>query len=167
MKRKTILFTLAIALALTGAPLRAESGPCATVNAALDRVIAGPTHVFSRKTAPTVDESETIFVGGKVYVRVHGNWKLSPITSADMAAQKKENLSHSTQSCRAVGEESVGGSTATVYEAKGKTEMGTSEAKMWIAKGQLLKDEETIRDGKEILVQRAAHYEYTGIRAPI
>jgi outer membrane lipoprotein-sorting protein len=72
-------------------------------------------------------------------------------------------------SCRAVGEESVGGSAATVYEAKGKTEIGNSESKMWIAKGSglLLKDEETIRDGKETLIQRTAHYEYAGVHAPI
>jgi hypothetical protein len=164
------LLTLAIAtgLALT-ASLRAESGPCATVNAALDRVVAGPTHVFSKKMAPSNSESETIFLGGKVYVRVRGQWKLSPITSADMAAQEKQNRSRATQSCRIAGEESVGGSAATVYEASGRSEVGNDEAKFWIAKGsgQLLKDEETIRDGKEIVIQRSAHYEYTGVHAPI
>jgi len=132
-------------------------------------MIAGPTHVFSKQTAPRGLESETISVGGKMYVHVRGQWRLSPLTSAEMAAQRKENLSHSAMSCRAVGEESVGGSAATIYEAKGKTEIGDSETKVWIAKGSglLLKDEETINEGKDVVLRRSAHYEYAGVHAPI
>ncbi len=154
---------------LTPASLGAESGPCATVNGALDRAFAGPTHIFNKQLAPRELESETISVGGKMYVHLKGQWRLSPLTAAALAAQRKENLSHSTMSCRAVGEESVGGSAATVYEAKGKTEMGYSETKVWIAKGSglLLKDEESITEGKDVVLRRAAHYEYTGVHAPI
>jgi hypothetical protein len=168
MKSTKTLIAIIPCLALT-ASLHAETGPCATVNTALDRTIKGPTHIFSKRTAPSNQESETISLDGKIYVRAHGQWKLSPMTSAAMAAQRKENLSKSTQSCKAVGDESVGGTAATVYEASGKTEVGNDEAKFWIAKesGLLLKDEETIKDGKETVIQRSARYEYTGVKAPI
>ncbi|HEY1250841.1 MAG TPA: hypothetical protein VGH97_06600, partial [Thermoanaerobaculia bacterium] len=111
----------------------------------------------------------TIVVGGKTYVKVRGQWKASPMSPADLAKQRKENLSHSTVSCRVVGEEHVGGAAATVYESHAKTEAGEEDEKLWIAKGSglLLREEETMRDTANDVMHRSARYEYSDVKAPI
>jgi outer membrane lipoprotein-sorting protein len=166
-----ILAGLAAGVLTLTAPARVDAADaCEPLNKAVDRMMAGPTHAYSRNSlSGRESESETIFVDGKTYVRVHGQWKVSPLSPAELAKQRKENLSHSTVSCRVVGEETVGGSAATVYESHAKTEAGDSDEKLWIAKssGLLLREEETLRDTANDVTRRSARYEYSGVKPPI
>ena len=166
-----LLAALAAGVPWLAAPARVHAADaCEPVNKAVDRMMAGPTHAYSKNSATGREsESETIILGGKTYVKVRGSWKVSPMSPADLANQRKSNLSHSTVSCRVVGEEQVGGAAATVYESHAKTEAGEEDEKLWIAKGSglLLREEETMRDTANDVMHRSARYEYSDVKAPI
>jgi hypothetical protein len=171
------LFGLALLAAALcwSAPASAQSS-CQPVFDALTKIVTTPSHGYSSTTAAFRDhgrprESENIYVDGKVFIRVKGQWTQMKTTPAEILEQEKENRQNAKASCQAVRSDSVNGEAVTVYSIQSKTEGATEEAQMWISKstGRLLREEQDTDVGGGAMGKshRSSRYEYSSVRAPM
>jgi hypothetical protein len=163
---------LALSIAL---PTRAEVPPaCRPVIDAIMKQIGTPTHMYMTETAafrggkPTTAES--IYAGGAIYIQIHGMWRRSPMTTAEMTKQQEENQKNlKAASCRYLRDETMNGEPAVVYVEHSESEGATSDATTWVSKSRglpLRLDSDIDAGGKMGKTHRSIRYEYSNVQAP-
>lgn len=148
---------------------------CQSVYDALTKVVTTPSHSYTTHTAAFPKggkprSSETIYAGGKVYIRVNGKWMASPVEPKDVLEHQRENRERGKATCQFMRSESVNGEAATLYSLHRENEGDKEDAQMWISNstGLLLRSEQDMdvggAAGKE---HRSARFEYGNIRPPL
>jgi hypothetical protein len=108
---------------------------CQPVFDAITNIITNPSHSYSTGVVNGKPRStETIYVQGKTYMIVKGNWWLSPVTPNDVLQQEMENRTNSKATCQFLRNESVNGEPAAVYFMRRETESAKEDGQMWISK---------------------------------
>jgi outer membrane lipoprotein-sorting protein len=164
---------LAAGIALAGAaPAAAQSG-CQAVDAAQDKILTIPTHLYTSSTISSgkvTRETEIIYVGGASFVKTGGKWSRSPMSAKDMADQERENRKNSKYSCKYLRDEVVGGEAAAVYSVHTENEEIKSDGTIWLSKskGVPLKQDLAIDTGGGGAPDHyLSRYEYANVTAPI
>ena len=161
MNRTTLgpLFLAALAL-----PAHAANTSCDAVLDAGIKQVQTPHHVHSsRKTLDgKVTSSEAIFIGGVEYLRVgDGNWRRSAMTAAEMLQGARDKRKQSSaDTCRNLGDQTVDGQAATLYEFHPD---GGAGSQIWISKSSGLPLRQTIDLGGTVMDGRT---DYTNVQAP-
>jgi hypothetical protein len=172
---KTHRALIGAAFALTAAvlilmPAYAYADSCEPVFDALAKVVTTPSHSYTTRTVNRGKpaDGETVFVGGKVYIRARGKWMHNPVTPDEILQQEKENEAKAT--CRLMRSEVDGGEPAGVYSLRRETAEFTEDSQLWISKvtGRLLREEQDMTvEGQQGRDHRSARFEYGDIRPPI
>ena len=149
--------------------MAAES--CQPVIDAMSKVLVTPSHVVSTDgagaQAGAKPESESIYFGGAIYVKLHDKWIRSKMTVQQMRDQEKENWEHGSTSCRYLREEVVGGEAAAVYSVHSENEDVKSDGQVWISKkGLPLREELDVDVGDPGKMHKSVRYEYSNVQAP-
>ena len=171
MRPKSRRMLTSIAAALLALPAtahaQAANGPCKPVFDAMLKETLTPHHVVT--TQPNEPPIELISTADATYVQIKGQWRKSPRTPKDYLAQQQENIRNVTvASCTALPDEVVDGKPASVYHAHyEQKDLGTSEAKIWIAKGTGLpiRSDATLQADRKTSVVTV--YDYDHITAPV
>jgi hypothetical protein len=79
--------------------------------------------------------AESINTGTMQYLRVQGKWSAKSFSPAAEIMAEAARAKSQKSTCRLVREESVEGMAASLYSVQTKTAEGSSDAKLWIAKG--------------------------------
>jgi len=161
-----------VPICLTASARGADS--CQPVFDAMTKIVTTPSHSYTTHTGGPMKgqpaESETIYAGGKAYMRVRGKWMQSPATPQEVLDQLKENRNQGKNTCQALRTELIGAEPVTVYSVHSETENFKEDSQMWISKitGRVLKEEQDVdiggRAGKE---HRSARFDYDNVRAPL
>ncbi|HEX5227461.1 MAG TPA: hypothetical protein VFW44_07105 [Bryobacteraceae bacterium] len=160
---------------LSVVPLHADT--CDTIAVASEKVWQIPVHIYSTQTfssrAIPTRSSESIYVGGAVYVMVRGKWTRSRITIAQLKESQDEGKKDTPKpACRYLREESVNGEPAAVYATHGEGDGYKSDLTLWISKSRNvpLRSESDMdtgvagsSDGKSHASMR---YEYANVQPP-
>src|ERR1700728_5512518 len=76
---------------------------CQPVFDAMSKVLVTSSHVFSTEGAGTragaKPQSESIYFGGAIYVKLNDKWIRSKMTAQQMRSREKENRRHGTATC--------------------------------------------------------------------
>lgn len=144
---------------------------CQPVFDAMSKVLVTPSHVFSTGGAGTragaKPQSESIYFGGVIYVKLNDKWIRSKMTAQQMLEQEKENREHGKATCRYLREEVVGGEAAAVYSSHSENEDVKSDGQVWISKkGLPLRSEFDIDIGDPSKMHQSVRYEYSNVQAP-
>ena len=173
---RNYVFTLCLlSLLVMGKAVTARAADsCQPVFEAMTKIVTTPSHSYTTRTAGSTNgkpaDGETIYVEGKVYMRVHGKWMQSPATPQEVLDQLKENRDQGKNTCQALRSELVGAEPVTVYSVHSETENFQEESQMWISKvtGRVLKEEQDVDMGGTIGKEhRSARFEYGNIRPPM
>ncbi len=153
---------------LAAAPATAQTSPvCKPLFDAMIKVATTPHHATSTETGRAT-VSETITVGGAIYLKAAGAWKKSPMTPQAMVQQEQDNIKNAkSYTCKPLPDDRVDGAPAAVYTAHTETDFGATDAKVWISKatGLPLRSEEDLGgDGKRHI---SVKYDYANISVPI
>jgi hypothetical protein len=156
------------------APASAQDS-CQPVFDALTKIVTTPNHSYSTSTAAfqghgQPHESETIYVDGRIFIRVRGQWVQSKMTPAEVLEQEKENRRKGKASCQAVRSDSVNGEAATVYSIHSETQDAKGEGQLWISKSTvrlLRKEQDMDVEGAMGKSYRSSRYEYSNVRPPM
>ncbi len=170
MTTASLLSALCLGLpALAGA--QAIPPDCRPVIAAEKKQIMTPTHAYTTRgegKAQRVDE--VITTSGAMYVLTGGSWKKLPQTQKDMLDRLNLNLAHTRgYACQRLGDESIAGTSATVYQAHAETDDVKSDGKVWVAKdsGLILRQDSDIDSGAgDPKIHMSIRYEYANVQAP-
>ena len=164
-----LLFTAS----LLSMPARA-SDACQPVFDALNKLAVTPSRIYSTETAayrafgkPT--DSETIYAGGAIYVKLHSKWIRSRMTPKGMLQQEQENRKSGSATCLRLPDELVGGSPASVFRTHEKSPDSNVDTKTWISKstGLLLRQDVDIDVGGSLgKSHRSSRYEYGNVQPP-
>jgi hypothetical protein len=148
---------------------------CQPLFAALEKNINTPYHLYMTQTSAAVQNgkpqsSETISVGGNLYILGGGKWKSRP-NSAEFQKSVLEDSRENFKigSCHFVRDEAVNGESAVVSKAHSQNEFGTNDTQSWISKsrGLILKQETDVDMGGCVPKSHvSARYEYTNVQAP-
>jgi hypothetical protein len=182
------LFLLALSVSLPAHPspvlthaesLRLAEPPqgssCQAVMDAGAKLYSVPYHMYMTNTNPAVMNgkpmtSESISVGGKLYVMLEGKWMASPFSLEEMKQKFDENKKNvQNASCNFVRNESVNGETAALFTSHEETAHGKNDNQMWISmgKGLILKQETDIDIGNgRPKTHLSSHFEYANVQAP-
>ncbi|HEX6807635.1 MAG TPA: hypothetical protein VF118_06580 [Gemmatimonadaceae bacterium] len=156
---------------------RAQASSCATVHAVSLKMETVPYHLYFVDSAKAVAAlhggkpkvGEAISVGGVMYLLNKGKWMKSPVSMAEMNAERDKH-DWTKDTCSHLRDESVNGEAASVWRLHVVTEMSTVDTDMWISKsrGVVLKAN-TVTDlgGRSEKNHASARYEYTNVRAPV
>lgn len=164
-----------ICIASSPALARAQQIPaaCRPVIDAGRKTITTAHHVYSTETSARAGQktrtTEGITVGDVMYIQLNGKWRRSPVTAKQLQAKMDTSLTTVTAySCTRVGDESEGGTAATVYTTHMETEIIKADARVWVAKGSglVLRTEEDHDLGYGDKRHESIRYEYTNVRAP-
>jgi hypothetical protein len=175
MFRNHVFMLFVLSLFVVGQTVTARAADaCQPVLEAMTKIVTTSSHSYTTHTGGSTNgkpvESETIYVNGKVYVRVNGKWMNSPVTAADVLKQEKENRAKAKGTCQFIRNETVNGEPAMVYAMNQETEYGKEEAQMWISRatGLALREEQDVdrgvAEGKE---HRSARFEYRNVKPPM
>ena len=144
---------------------------CQPVFDAITNIITNPSHSYSTGVVNGKPRStETIYVQGKTYMIVKGNWWLSPVTPNDVLQQEMENRTNSKATCHFLRNESVNGEPAAVYFMRRETESAKEDGQMWISKttGRALRKEVDVDTGGAMGKSHlSARYEYSNVKPPM
>jgi len=152
-------------------PARAADGGCTATFAASDKTRQSPAHVEVIRSAGKGEKpkrSEAIYAGGKIYVTINGQWKVSPISMADMQKQQEENRRNSKYGCRLLREESVDGEPASVFHVHSENEDVKSDGDVWVSRsrGLILREEIDMNTGDPSATHMSMHYDYRNVQPP-
>jgi hypothetical protein len=163
------------AVLLATPPTRAQASSCATVHAASVKMEAVPYHMYFVDSAKAVaaenggkpKAGEAIAAGGAMYLLSHGKWVKSPLSLAEMNADRDKH-DWTKDMCSHVRDESVNGEAASVWHSHVVTEMSTVDTDMWISKsrGVVLKANTVMDAGTGEKSHSSARYDYTNVRPP-
>lgn len=112
--------------------------------------------------AGRIESSEAIFDGKTEYLQVHGTWRRSPMSPADMLAGAEEKLRTRPDTCVAKGEQSVDGQAVDVYMVRGNEGGSAQQLRIFRSGGLLQGDRSTQSDGSIV----EARYAYDDVHAP-
>jgi hypothetical protein len=164
-----VIACLAATLPSAAAGAAALSPACKAVSTAMLKVVTTPHHAVSTRSGRP-DVAELITIGDTNYLKYRGVWKKSPLSPADYSRQEEENIRNAkVYTCRQLPDESVDGTPAAVYSAHSETpDVGTADAKIWIAKstGLPLRSDSDLNTGDEVQ-HTSTRYDYANIRAPV
>ncbi len=160
---------LIVALMASHFALAADS--CQPVFDAMSKVLVTPSRVFSKDGTGARDdakpESESIYFGGAIYVKINDKWIRSKMTAQQMLDQEKENREHGSATCGYLRDEVAGGEAAAVYSARSENEGVKSDGQIWISKkGLPLREELDIDVGDPGKMHKSVRYEYSNVQAP-
>ena len=138
LRHATALACLFAAFSL--APLRAAD-TCDTIAGATAKIWEIPVHIYSNQTfslrAIPARSSESIYIGGIVYVMVKGNWTRSRLTIAQLKAAQEEGKKDTAKpSCRYLRDEAVDGESAAVYASHQEGDGFKTDVTLWISKSR-------------------------------
>jgi hypothetical protein len=165
----------ALCLALAPAAARAQAIPpsCRPLIEAERKQIMTPNHAYvtehSSRRGGDSTTHEIISTGGVAYILMHGRWQRSPMGPRDLLEQLEQNLTTARRyTCQHVGDESVAGVSAAVYDAHNESEYGTADTRSWVARGSglVLRAEEDLDTGGGDKLHISIRYEYTNVHAP-
>lgn len=146
---------------------QAPPGPCKAVFDAVLKQMMTPHHAVTTSNGTALGEA--IATKEAMYVKVNGAWKKSPMSPKDMLAQQQENIANTTvASCKALGDEPVDGTLATIYQTHyEQTGLGASDAKVWLSKatGLPLRTDVSLQGGEKVSV--VTDFDYDHITAPV
>ena len=146
---------------------------CQPVFDAFVKVATTSNHSYTTSTAVsgnTPTESETIIANGQKYIRAHGKWMRTPVTSQDVVEQEKEKQQRGKATCQFLRSESVNGEAAMLYSMHREYEEVKEEGEMWVSQrtGLLLRVEMDVESmGSKVKEHRSARFEYLNIRPPV
>jgi len=145
---------------------------CQPVFDAMSKVLLTHSHIFSTEGAGTragaKPQSESIYFGGAIYVKLNDKWIRSKMTVQQMLEQEKENQEHGKATCRYLREEVVGGEAVAVYSVHSENEDVKSDGQLWISKkGLPLRQEFDIDMGDPSKIHQSVRYEYSNVQAPM
>jgi hypothetical protein len=178
MKRNQVAALLGIAACVTCIPsfVHAQTVPaaCRPMVDAERKEATTAHHLYQTEKSALPGEnartSESISTGDATYIMIKGKWQRSPMGPKEWLAQLDENLkTMKWNGCQQVGEESVGGVTATVYRAQSEDDGAKEDVRVWVAKssGLVLRVEEDVdTGGKAGKLHRSVRYEHDNVRAP-
>ncbi len=169
------VFTLSVlSLLVLGQAVKARAADsCQPVFDAIHKLATVPSHSFTTSTAArggAPRTAETIMAQGKKYIRVHGKWMESHVSTQDVLEQEKENEKNGKYKCQFVRSESVNGESASLYHMQRETEDFKEDSQIWIstARGVPLREEQDIDVGGSLGKQHnSAHFEYGNIQPPM
>ncbi len=90
---------------------------------------------FSFRAIPA-RSSESIYVGGAVYVMVRGKWTRSRVTIAQLKSAQDEGKDTPKPACRYLRDEAVDGEPAAVYATHREGDGYKSDVTLWISKSR-------------------------------
>lgn len=163
---------VAIAALVGGArPARAADSGCTVPFSASDKTRQSPAHVEVIRSAGKGEKpkrSEAIYAGGKIYVTINGQWKVSPISMADMQKQQEENRRNSKYGCRLLREESVDGEPASVFHVHSENDDVKSDGDVWVSRsrGLILREEIDMNTGDPSATHVTMRYDYRNVQPP-
>ena len=172
LARPTPLFTHAESLHLAVPP---QGSSCQAVLDASTKLYSVPYHMYMTNTNPAVMNgkpitSESISVGGKLYVLVEGKWAASPLSLEELKQKFDENKKNVLNaSCNFVRNESANGEAAALYATHEETAHGKNDTQMWISmgKGLILKQEIDIDIGNgRPKTHLSTRFDYANVQAP-
>ena len=175
-RRNLRLLGIAAGAVLLATPAtRAQGASCSTVHAVSHKMEITPYHMYFVDSAKAVEAEnggkpmvgESIAVGGAMYLLNHGKWIKSPVSLADMNAERDKH-DWTKDTCTHLRDESVNGEAASVWRSHVVTEMSTVDNDMWISKsrGLVLKATSVLDAGAGEKSHSSARYDYTNVRAP-
>ena len=171
-RRATLVVEVLLAFGLAyGVPRVARAqGDCKAVFDADDKMLATDHHSYTTKTGVQRETSESAMVSGANYLQVKGQWMKSPLTVAEVRAQKLENRKNAKNvSCQFLRDETIAGEKARVYRAHSETEVASSDVTVWIStsRGLPLQQEQEIDVGGGAAKTRySIRYDYANVSVP-
>ncbi len=173
-RSRYFLLAALIAVACGSAPLARAQADCKVVFDASYKLRVTPHHGYTshvtqvRNGQQVTDVLEDISVGGFMYIKVHGNWRKSPMNVQELLKQDEENRKNARNvSCHHLRDEAVNGEAAGVYSAHAETDNVKSDSTVWISKsrGVILRQEEDVDvDGNKS--HMSLRFDYANISAP-
>ena len=158
-------------LALIAAPARAEDAACEAVLDAFARLANTPNHQITvQRDHSGTTMAESINTGTRLYVRGRGTWTSKPFSPAAEIMAEAARAKSQKSTCRRGRDQNVEGVEASLYSVHTKTDDGTSDAKLWIAKANGLPVRQEIKldltqvPGKTHIEVR---FVYAGVAAPM
>ncbi len=156
-------------IVVAAGPARAQTSPvCKAVSDAMLRVTTTPHHAVATISALS-EVTESILAGDTNYFKYHGVWKKSPLTPKDNLEREQENIKNAkVYTCKQSPDEVLDGMPVAVYTAHSETtDVGTTDAKLWISKatGLPVKTESDLDIG--VKQHQSMRYDYANIKAPI
>ncbi|MGA8938662.1 MAG: hypothetical protein WB439_05805 [Acidobacteriaceae bacterium] len=167
-----ILIGFTIAAPLMFAPPLKAQGDCAamykTLADAQAKLHSMPAHVYTTsKIGSQTFNSEMIYAGGSMYMKMNGKWTLAG-SIKDMEASEKtlQHKASAKDSCRRLSDGAVNGQMAAVYSSHSVSPKGTMDMQIWISKAQglVLRTDMNGDNGK---VVNSTRYEYGNVKPPI
>jgi hypothetical protein len=158
-----------------GLPARAADTGCKPATDALARMVHTPVHVYTTVTGAAFTggkpmSTESIYVGGAIYVRINGAWRHSALGVADVEKQQQKNEREAQElRCRYLRDETVNGEIAAVYSLHQLAAGATVDSSTWISKatGLPLRTEADMDVGGKLgKSHQSTRYEYRGVAAP-
>jgi hypothetical protein len=180
---KTVL--LVSTLAPTAVPALAADPLCLKLEAATSKTLTMPFHLYLTETrafSPSLakgaamigmgktETSEEISTGKQLYISIHGKWRRSPISLADLHKDKSDDpdakKARDEEKCTGLPDESVDGEPASVYRTENPS-LGIVN-RIWISKTRQLplKVESTTEVGSAAKFINAMRYDYKDVSAP-
>jgi predicted dithiol-disulfide oxidoreductase (DUF899 family) len=160
-----IMVGCAFGYLLVSAKPMAAQGDCKLLMDAGMKVFDTSNHAYTTMNlAGTPQTAESIYAGGKVYVKYNGKWSTGSTTQEiKELAEKNRRINKTT--CQYLRDESVNGEMATVYSMHDVSPKGTTDSNCWIskAKGLPLRTDVDL-GGKSHMSTR---YEYGDVRPPM
>ena len=158
-----ISFTIGY-LPMGASPVVAQQEDCKVIVDAAIKVLNTPTHMYiTGKVGATTVNTEMIYAGGAVYMRIDGKWSAAGTTKEiEQMMQKKQTNSKAT--CHYLKDDLVSGEMAALYSLHSP---GLVESQIWIskAKGLTLRQEDDIgAAGKQ---HNSTRYEYGNVKPPL
>jgi len=172
---RTVFWTVVGAIAVCWNPGSARAqNECKVLFDAADKLTATPHHGYQTSTVQAKgakqETGEDIFVGGAIYVLIHGKWRKSPTTVEQRKNMERENRQNARNvSCRYLRDEAVNGEAAKVFQAHSETPELKADSVVWIAKGTglILRQEEDVDSGEGDRSHVSVRYEYRNVSAPV
>jgi hypothetical protein len=171
--RRNAACGLSLIFALTPALGVADEAACKPLFDAMTHLFNTPSHQFVQTSSATggkPQKSEIINTGKVMYVMVDSQWRVSPITAAQMQVTEETSRKNAkVTDCKVVRDESVDGVAATLFSSHTETDYGASDQQIWLAKATGLPVHETIdmdlgeKAGKSHVDVRVV---YASIQAP-
>ncbi len=138
-----------------------------------DKLFTTPYHAFATMSmpgAPHPMNSESVFVGGALYVLMNGKWSSSGMSVEEMKAMEQRNRTNAhNMSCHYLRDELVKGEPAALYTTHEETPHGKTDSKTWISKsrGLILRQEIDIdTGGPNGKTHMTSRYEYENVQVP-
>lgn len=162
--------------ALFLAPLHAAD-TCDTIAGATAKLWEVPVHMYINQTfsfhAIPASSSESVYVGGAVYVMVKGKWTRSRVSIAQLKAAREEGKKDTPKpSCRYLRDEAVDGEPAAVYATHQEGDGFKTDVTLWISRSRNvpLRSESDMDTGEAGNSNGKSHssmrYDYKNVQPP-